>query len=183
MKLQKKTMRRLEWKGIEERSYAFMPFSFDSLGLSGQAGLLRMARVDDPFSVLSLGRPLTITQTGYTWLHLAPINEDFWATVMFDDDGTLFQYYFDVVGESHICENGDSWFTDLFLDEVMDNRGRIQILDEDELKSAYAENLVDEETVKRARLAQRRLLELTEGRENEWRKACEDLRARLLEKL
>lgn len=181
--LDKRTIKRLEWRGIEKRAYAFSEFCFDAFGISGEAGLMLMQKVEKPFFVHSFGKRLAITKEGYSWLHLAPLGENFWATVMFDDSGRLFQYYFDIVHENHALSGGEAWFTDLFLDVVMARGGEIACLDEDELDKALRAGTITQEMYALAMRTRERLLRLIDGNEPEFCSACEALRNSLLSKI
>lgn len=183
MPVRKKTIKRTEWKGIEKRRYAFSAFAFDGLPLSGEAGLMWMDSVKNPFSVLSFDRNLTITHEGYSWLHLAFSGEDFWATVMFDEKGELFQYYFDVVLESHVLPDGEAWFTDLYLDVIMRRGGERITLDEEELMQACSSGEITLCEYQKAIRAEKRILALTEGSESVWLRECEKLRKKLLARM
>lgn len=108
--LKKKTMRRAEWRGIEKRRCAVMPFEHS--GVRGRMGLLYMDEVLAPFSVVLSGSRHTITQTGYSWLQIAPENRHFWMTVMFDEAGQPIENYIDITLENHLPENDDAWFVD-----------------------------------------------------------------------
>ena len=70
MKLKKKTIKRLEWKGIEERSYAFSPFDFRNIGIRGEAGLMRMDRVE-------LGKSLPLPKRAIRGCILLPFMSNF----------------------------------------------------------------------------------------------------------
>jgi len=180
MALEKKTIRRLEWRGIEEREYAFSPFEMKDMNLSGEAGLMYMKREEKPFQVKSFGKPVLITGSGYSWLHIAPYGENFWATVMFDGSGKLFQYYFDIVLENHVLPRGDAWFTDLFLDVVMERGGRYETLDREELDRALEGSVISESAYALALSAHERLLNMIDGSEPQLRNECERIRTQLM---
>lgn len=178
MKLKRKTMQRREWKGIEEKSFCAMPVKNELF--SGKAGLLRMERVEEPFFVSEQGRRVQITGTGYTWLQLAPEKEHFWATVMFDEEGRLFEQYFDITLENHIPEVGDAWFTDLILDIVVNAQNEIKTLDAEELRSALRTGEITEEQYALAVCAQEKLFSFLLGHQREWTEMCVRLRAQML---
>lgn len=137
-----KTLSRSEWLRILERQQASMPLNCG--GLKGWAGLLVMHRVTAPLAVPVLGEMLTIADNGYSWLQIAPEGENWWLTVMFDQDGEIIQYYFDISLKNEI-DGERSWFTDLYLDVVLVPDGRLELLDQDELDAALAEGEVSED--------------------------------------
>ena len=181
MILKKKTMRRSEWTGIEERAYSEM--EVDLPWGRAKAGLMYMKRVDKPFFVRSFAKRLQVTGEGYTWLHLAPENENFWATVMFDEKGNLFQYYFDITYENHLDEAEGAWFYDLILDVVMRPGGDVTRLDRHELNQALKNGEITREMYDLAVNAEKRLLKDLEGQEEPIRKMCEKIRGELIQKL
>ena len=102
---------------------------------------------------------------------------------MFDENGKLFQYYFDIVFDNHPLPNGDAWFTDLYLDAVMQTDKGMKTLDEDELEAALARGDIDEKAAQGARKALKRLRKLVLGNEDEWTRECMRVREELMEKI
>ncbi len=176
-----KTIARTEWRGIEGRACAYAPF--EAFGLSGEAGLMRMTRVDKPLSVGAEGSEIYITGKGYEWLQLAPIGENFWFTVMFDASGRLFQYYIDITTETHALPNGRAWFKDGILDYVMTPNGEIVLLDSDELEDACKNSYITSAEHERIMRASERVFGLINGKEPFIRSECERVRLSLLPKL
>lgn len=181
MIFRKKTMLRTEWVGIEERAnaskIAYLPWG------RARAGILYMKRVDEPFFVKSFGMRIQVTGEGYTWLQLAPENEHFWATVMFDDKGELFQYYFDITYENHIDDASGAWFYDMILDVVMRPGGDMVKLDRHELNELLKSGEISESLYDLAVNSEKQLIKDISGKETEIRKMCEKLREDLMEKL
>lgn len=181
MILKKKTMRRQEWTGIEERAYAEKEVTL-AWGRA-LAGLMVMKRVDQPFFVRSFGKRLQVTGEGYAWLHLAPENEHFWATVMFDDKGNLFQYYFDITLENHLDDPKGAWFYDLILDVVMRPGGEMIRLDRHELNEALRKGRITREMYDLAVRSEKRLIRDMEGQEAAFGKMCAELREELMKEM
>ncbi|MBQ5771295.1 MAG: DUF402 domain-containing protein [Clostridia bacterium] len=181
MIFKKKTMLRTEWRGIEERAnaskIAYLPWG------RARVGLLYMKRVDEPFFVKSFGKRIQITGEGYTWLQLAPETEHFWATVMFDEKGNLFQYYFDITYENHLDDNEGAWFYDMILDVVMRPGGDMVMLDRHELIDCLKSGTVSKELYDLAVMSEKQLIKDISGKETQIRKMCEELRWDLMEKL
>lgn len=181
MIFKKKTMLRTEWRGIEERAnaskIAYLPWG------RARVGLLYMKRVDEPFFVKSFGKRIQITGEGYTWLQLAPETEHFWATVMFDEKGNLFQYYFDITYENHLDDIEGAWFYDMILDVVMSPGGDMVMLDRHELIDCLKSGTVSKELYDLAVMSEKQLIKDISGKETQIRKMCEELRWDLMEKL
>lgn len=174
-------MLRTEWSGVEEREnesrIVDLPWG------RTRAGLLYMKRVDKPFFVKSFGERLQVTGEGYTWLQLAPENEHFWATVMFDREENLFQYYFDITFENHIDDEAGAWFYDMILDVVMRPGGEMVRLDRHELNGYLKSGSISQFEYDLALSSERQLIDDISGKEESIRRMCEELRYGLLEKM
>lgn len=134
-----KTLSRSDWSRILVREQTYIPVECE--GFKGYAALLVMKSVTAPLSVPVLGQNLIIADEGFSWIQIAPAGEHWWLTVMFDAEGRIVQYYFDVSRQNHI-DGENSWFEDLYLDVVLLPDGRIALLDEDELDEAFEEGII-----------------------------------------
>ena len=182
MKLKRKTMARTEWKGIEKRLYADMPF--EEVGVRGRVGLLYMEKVDEPFAVPSpMGGQVFITHTGYSWLQIAPEGKNLWATVMFDGEGRFIECYFDVTLETCPLPENRSWFTDLFLDYVLYPDGTLLECDMDELDAALDETTITPEQHAMAKQVGAWLKQALLGRHQAFIDLCGNYRQKLISKL
>lgn len=137
-----KTLSRSNWQRITKRKYAQMTVQDDYF--SGQASLIRMEDIVAPLSKTYDGIRLTIVDKGYSWLQLAPKDKKYWLTVMLDSSGNIISYYFDITDENVLVANGDSFFYDLYLDVVLLPYGNIYLLDEDELKEALHQGVINQ---------------------------------------
>lgn len=131
MKVKTKTLNRDGWRRVLEKRVVSAPI--DDLGV---AGLIRIDKVSQPLRVRVLEHEMTIADDGYCWLQIAPRGQNWWLTVMFDPDGKIVQYYFDVTVENVFPDNGEPYFLDLFLDVVVAPEIGMELLDEDELNEA-----------------------------------------------
>lgn len=176
--MKRKTIDRSEWSGITKRRYAEKRVS--AFGMSGMAGLIVMDEAEE-FSVPSPSGVLRITHTGYNWLSLAPENSSVWATVMFDENGELFEVYFDLTAGNHVREGGKSWFEDCFLDVVFSPMSDlIAVLDEDELEDALQREEVTAGQREAAHAGKDRLLDFLKDQRFEFLEVCAALRRELL---
>ena len=133
-----KRMSRPDWRCIAERRFVAEETFFE--GWTGVAGLLMMDRVSEPVVVRSFGEPLTIADTGCSWLELAPRQAPVFVTAQFDARGQLFQIYFDVTSAAGNCFDDplDPCFYDAYLDVIWDPRRGLKVLDRQELNAALA---------------------------------------------
>lgn len=143
MQIKRKTMRRSEWTRVVASEYAAE--AFQSAECAGAAGLLHLLKVRQPLTVCMAHRPVTLADDGYWWMQIAPENQHWWLTVMFDDCDRIVQYYFDMTLRNFIRPHGDSYFDDLFLDIVLLPGSGKFLLDEDEWTQALKEGVIDEE--------------------------------------
>lgn len=134
-----RTISRLEWQGIKKRRYA--ETGWELLSMPVRAGLIIMDEAEE-FFVSSVGKRLKITAPGYSWLSVMFINRPWWATIMFDENGRLFQSYFDITLKSLLGACGQSAFEDGYVDLVLKAGGEIEILDRDEAEDAYKSGVI-----------------------------------------
>ena len=142
MQIKTKYLDRRGWKRIKVRHDVFCEWKTENL--SGMAGLLHMDSVTAPLDKTVDGTPVRIVDNGYCWMQIAPENEHWWLTVMFNEREEIIQYYFDVTLENMICGQ-ESCFRDLFLDVAAIPERKIELLDRDELEEALAEGIITPE--------------------------------------
>ena len=125
-------MRRSDWHRILEREYNVSSCYFQNM--EGVVSLLQIKKVTEPLLVPGEnGEKVLIADAGYSWLQVAFKEQFFWATVMFDDKGKFMQGYFDITCGNSFADMENPTFTDMYLDFVLLDGGRILILDRDEL--------------------------------------------------
>lgn len=109
-----------------------------------------------PF-VLSNG--LKVIDDGYYILEILPKNENYAIRVYFDNDKNVIEYYIDITNGCGIDDASKvPYYDDLYLDITITN-GKIEILDEDELESAYSNKLIDISTYNKAITTKNKLLD------------------------
>ena len=113
----------------------------------GYASLLNIIKVDKKACVDIENR--CIFDNNYTWLEIYPMDKNYCITVMYDEKGIIKEWYFDIVVANGI-EDGVPYEDDLYLDVVIVPDGRIHILDEDELKDALDNNIINKKQFKLA---------------------------------
>ena len=142
MQIKTKYFDRRGWKRIQVRHDAFCEWKTENL--SGMAGLIHMDSVTAPLDKTVDGTPVRIVDNGYCWMQIAPENENWWLTVMFNEREEIIQYYFDITLKNIICGR-DSSFRDLFLDVAALPEQTMELLDRNELDEAFAEHIITEE--------------------------------------
>ena len=142
MEHKRKTISRREWSRILESAAAYRDVSLP--GFTAAVGLLHLKKTRSMLVKSVAGMMLKIVDDGYCWLQVAPKNEHWWLTVMFDETGRLVQYYFDVTLENDV-RGADSTFIDLYLDVAAQPDGTLELMDQDELTPALAEGIITKE--------------------------------------
>lgn len=148
MKLADRGMKRNEFRRIIKSSLKMKNIETDCF--KGIAGLLDIIKTDGEWWVTSSLGKVMIASPNYQWLQIAPDHAKWWLTVMFDEQGKLIQYYFDIIKSRYISESGEPRFVDMYLDIVMMPDGRYEVLDRGELELAYRNGWVSEFDYRRA---------------------------------
>ena len=141
LEIKEKNLDRREWYTDSDRDFTCVYHKDEhfegGIGLLTFTGVAR-DEVDSPE-----GR-LCIADRGYQWLELAPKDENFVITVMFDYD-RIFQQYVDITQKNVISADGDAVFYDMFLDVVFNEKGQADIIDTEELDEALAAGIITDE--------------------------------------
>ena len=139
MKLIHKSLCRSEWAGIHGITKSM---KIEEASFKGTVGLLTITDVDKPFMIHNERKSLCIADVGYKWIQVAPKNQNWWLTVVFDDHANLLESYFDITKENNFTDELHPTFIDMCLDIVFDKEASPVLLDEDELKEALDEKLI-----------------------------------------
>lgn len=177
MKLDDRGMARREFRRITRSSLKSAYVETD--GFRGYAGLLSIYETDGQWRVKAPDGEAVIADAGYTWLQAAPDTGDWWLTVMYDVEGRLVQFYFDIVDSVYISDSGEPRFRDLFLDIVMQPDGSYVTLDMDELDAALLRGEISREQHAAACRRAEKLVSEIEGREEYWSALCDTIIAKL----
>ena len=163
-----KYLSRKKWSRILEKKYVHE--SVEDTCFQGEIALIHLVKVTEPRSSTLGGKEITWIDNDYYWLELAPINQNYWLTVMFNEKENIQQYYFDIT-DKNIMDDEDPYFYDLYLDIVVSNK-QIYVLDEDELENAYKENKISKEQVEKAIHTKDALVDYLENHYEDLEKVC-----------
>lgn len=109
----------------------------DTPEFRGDVALLCLDAVRDPLWVGLGQRRLCIVDDGFSWLQHFPVDEPHYAlTTMFDAQGRVVQWYFDLCRAHGVGARGIPWYDDLYLDIVIAPPDGPVLLDADELADA-----------------------------------------------
>lgn len=104
--------------------------------ISGYASLVEITQVKKKLVVSSRNVDLCLADDGYSWLVFLPDEKNWCMTAMYDKQGGIIEWYFDITKENSVDESGIPYYDDLYLDIVLLPNSEIMIFDEDELKAA-----------------------------------------------
>jgi uncharacterized protein len=102
---------------------------------------------------------------------------------MMDSAGTIISYYFDITDNNVLCDDGDSYFYDLYLDVVLLPTGNLYLLDEDELLEALQQGIISQAQFDNAYETARMLMESLPNHALKLQAYCLQLFAELKNKL
>jgi len=171
-----KYLDRRGWPQMIEGNFAWT--ELDTPDLRGVAGLLHIHKVKTPLSVTDSGRAMTIADSGYDWLAVAPEGEHWWLTAMYTPQGEPVQFYFDITRNNFI-RGGGSCFEDLMLDVVLLSDDTCSLMDMDELDAALRAGNITPAEHRTACKAAQELLDRLPERAGELRRFCGRLREKL----
>ena len=116
----------------------------------GKVCYLNMQLVESPLSVDSPIGKVTIADNNYKTLIFALKGENWWLTVMFDDQDNLIESYFDITKTNDFSNPEKPYFVDMKLDVCIPNGHEPTIMDEEELKEVYEYGLITKENFENA---------------------------------
>ncbi|MBR5948324.1 MAG: DUF402 domain-containing protein [Clostridia bacterium] len=122
----------------------YQQLSIDEPIFKGVVCFVKLNNVSKPKDVKKGNETFCIIDNGYSLIEAYPDGAKYALTIMFDDKGTLIEWYFDVAKNVGV-ENGIPFEDDLYLDLVIMPNGESIVLDEDELLSAREEGLISQE--------------------------------------
>lgn len=174
-----KYLSRKKWSRILERKYVHE--YIEDTCFQGEIALIHLIKVTHPRSSNLGGKEITWIDNNYYWLELAPVHQNYWLTIMFNEKKEIQQYYFDIT-DKNVINDKDSYFYDLYLDVVVSNK-QIYVLDEDELENAYSQNEINKEQYEKAINMKNQLVYHLENHYEDLEKLCYKYFNRLREKM
>ena len=180
-RVQRKDMNRSDWPGLLRRETASRPFTYH--GARALTRLFVIREIAKPIYVRRDFASLCIADAGYGWLQIAVEGSRVWLLAVYDAEGELVQFYFDITDGNRFDDPDNPRFDDLYLDVVLTRDGDVHVLDEDELGEALAAGYVSPEQAGAAESACRELVAYLERDAAHVMDACrradEELMARI----
>jgi len=101
---------------------------------------------------------ICIADDGYVELCYLPDGENWQMYALYDGDGRIVEWYYDITRENGVDEDGSPYAEDLYLDAALSPDGKITILDSDELQTALDVGHISQDGFDLARCAMDRLI-------------------------
>ena len=142
---------------------------FNDLEFIGNISLLEIEKVKENWYVDEEKR--CILADGYYWLEIYPKNQNYCITAMFNQNKKLVELYVDIAKNLGV-ENGVPYEDDLYLDVVLLLDGRKHLLDEDELREALQNKIINKEEYNMAYELANKILDFDEENLNKLANFC-----------
>ncbi|WP_202708818.1 DUF402 domain-containing protein [Sporosalibacterium faouarense] len=123
-----------DWERLIKRRYKQK--YIENNEFKGYVSILYIDKIEEPLIVKFEGSTLQLANDGYIWVKYLPVDYNYAVIAMYDHEYNLIQWYFDIIKEHGVNEDGKLYFDDLFLDVVVLANGEVFLLDEDELEEA-----------------------------------------------
>ncbi|MFD2115846.1 DUF402 domain-containing protein [Paenibacillus yanchengensis] len=153
--MKRKFSDRANWRRIINRT--FRCEAYRDKHIRGLVTVYYIHEMRDPLWRKYEDRKLCLADQNYVWLQHYPKDAHYVVTTMFDECGSVVQWYIDICKKQGITEQQVPWFEDLYLDIVIFPDNKFVLLDEDELLAALEQGKVTE---KDADLASRTVKQL-----------------------
>jgi predicted RNA-binding protein associated with RNAse of E/G family len=110
----------------------------DQGALKGYASYLAIKEVNRPLIIApdAGGAEICLYNNGYSEICFLPDNDNWMLWALYDNNGKIIEWYFDITRKNRVDEKGNPYCDDLYLDIVLMPDGKTIILDEDELQNA-----------------------------------------------
>jgi predicted RNA-binding protein associated with RNAse of E/G family len=134
---------RPNWGRILEKRY-FQEYIQDEQ-YEGYVTYLLLDNVREPLLVKYEVEDICIADNGYSWIMFFPKDKLYSLTVMINKKYEVVQWYFDIIKSMELTDKGIPIINDMFLDFIYLPNGKIYIKDEEELKHALEQGLINQE--------------------------------------
>lgn len=161
------------WKEVETKEYKNKYLKNEKF--EGNISLLIAKKVIKKNFKVENGKKIKTFDDNFKWLEIYPEqNKNIALTACFNDKNEIMSWYFDIAKNSYLTEKGIPCIDDLYLDIMMYPSGKIEMLDEDELKQALEEKDITKEDYDLAYKVAEEIIENIEGKTNELTKFTEE---------
>ena len=120
------------------RSFSSQIVRVNEEDIKGYAALIKIDEVNHPLIV----GETCLYDDDYSETNFLPDGEHWQLSVLYDNNGYIIEWYFDITRINSVDEKGNPYCDDLYLDAALMPDGQILILDEDEIKDALDNGLI-----------------------------------------
>lgn len=121
----------------------------DEVYFKGYACYVEFKGVKEPKVIYNGLYDMCIIDNDYKWIMLYPDDNTYSITIIYDNNSSLVEWYFDCASSVGI-ENNIPYQDDLYLDMVILPTREVIVLDEDELLNAYKNEIISKGDVENA---------------------------------
>ncbi|HBY21694.1 MAG: hypothetical protein A2Y24_04125 [Clostridiales bacterium GWE2_32_10] len=125
----------------------------------------RINKIDESYFIERDGVDICLLADGYYIIEYIPIGENYTVRTFLDKDEEVIEWYIDITGENGINQDGIPYYDDLYLDIII-FKGKVELLDEEELKEAFDEGKITEDSFNLAYKVANELKRQIEVKEN-----------------
>ena len=118
---------------------------FNNPDFKGHISLIYIKEIASPIIANVIDKKLCLADNGYFWLLQYPENENYCLMSMYDDKKQIIQWYIDIHNGYIVGADGVPIYPDLYVDIAILNSGEILLLDEDELREALENGVINKD--------------------------------------
>lgn len=171
---------RNDWKRIIEKDVVIDDIKTDLF--EGKVSLLKIKKVVSPLSVDSPVGKVIIANNGYKHLKIAPKNQNWWLTVMFDENDNLIESYFDIT-RVNCFDTEIPYFIDMKLDVCIPANDDPSIMDAEDLKEIFDKGMITKEDYDNAYLTANKIINIYNNDRDSYYKFIYELYRKINSKL
>lgn len=106
-------LKRNDWKRVKNKTTKIN--NIENKYFKGKMCLLTMNEVEVPLKVDFPNGMVTIADNHYKYIIIAPENDNWWLTIIFDDNNRLIGSYFDITRLNNFYDKENPFFIDMKL--------------------------------------------------------------------
>ena len=159
-------LKRDDWSRIIDKTANVIEYKNEYF--DGKICLLKMNRVTSPLMVDSPVGQVTIADNGYKNLIVAPKDQNWWLTVMFDNQDNLIESYFDISRLNNFYNEDNPFFIDMKLDVCIPKNHEPSIMDEEDLKEILDANMITKDDYDMAHNTAKRIINFYNSHKEEY---------------